>query len=213
MRCGRRRGFTLVELITSTAILSIILAATFRAFHVAHQTEAKVGASNRMMQNARVALDRMSQAFRSAYRSRFRNEDYFQGTDEVFNDFNDDSVCFYSVFDTPMFAEGPESDVCEVEFFVARDEESDETGLFMRRDQGFDEDPDQGGFVTHLADGVIGLEVKYYYLGDWQDDWDNELEQGLPEAVMVTITLVDRQQSSRPLKLSRTILLAGGGST
>jgi len=97
----------------------------------------------------------------------------------------------------------PEGDVCEVQYFLHKEEKADETkSVLMRRlcpIVGMEDDIEsQGGILTGIAENIIGFDVQFFDGSEWQAEWPPE-EDLLPELVEVSLAgqLGDNEEKPR----------------
>ena len=50
---------------------------------------------------------------------------------------------------------------------------------------------EEGGTTLELAEGVDGLNFRYYDGAEWVDDWDTRIRGGLPKAIEVVLLMSD----------------------
>lgn len=64
------------------------------------------------------------------------------------------------------------------------------TGAFLREQTPSDSDPEQGGFESQLNERMTSLAFEFWDGTDWQPEWSTETgERRLPAAVRITYTL------------------------
>ena len=90
----------------------------------------------------------------------------------------------------------PESDQCELGYFVVKDPDvADKMDLVRREQTPIDLEPLRGGVVNVLAENVESLHFKYLdpMTGLWSDTWDTTQLSGqpgrLPLEVRITLTM------------------------
>ena len=192
-----RRGFTLIELVISSALMSIILVAGYLCLSAGISSEELINTRSEAAQSARVALNLMSADLRSA--APLWKEFEFVGMRRKIGEADADNLDFGTRNYTP--ANPGEMDFCEVSYFLEKDPDSEAYILFRRRDPTPDPEPLSGGRREEIARGVRGLQLEYYDGWDWWSEWgDPEGKQrfatypdpnvsGLPEAVKITLLL------------------------
>lgn len=198
------RGFTLIELVVSSALMSIILVASYLCLNAGVSSEQLINTRSDAAQSARVALKLMSSDLRNAVP--LWKEFEFVGMRRKLGEADADNIDFGTRNYIP--ANPGELDFCEVSYFLEKDPDSEAYILFRRRDPTPDPEPLSGGRKEEIAKGVHGLRVEYYDGWDWWDEWgDPEGKQrfatypdpnvsGLPEAVKITLS-VDPEYKQR----------------
>ena len=193
----RRSGFTLVELVISSALMSIILVAGYLCLSAGVSSEELLSTRSDAVQSARVALNLMSADLRSAVP--LWKEFEFVGMRRKLGEIDADNIDFGTRNFSP--SNPGEMDFCETSYFLQQETNANTYILFRRRDSTPDPEPLSGGRTEEIARGVHGLRIEYYDGWDWWDEWgDPEGKQrfaafpdpnvsGLPEAVRITLSV------------------------
>ena len=199
-------GFTLLELLVATALMSIVLVASYAALSAGLEARRVVEPRAEAFQSARVALGLLAADLRAACPLHKGPE--FLGMQRQIGGMQADNLDFATHNYTPV--RPGQGDYCCVSWFVERDPVSGETRLWRRRNPGLAVDPLSGGVREEIASGIRGFTVEYHDGFDWYDTWgdkDGEVKQatsnrerpnlvGLPTAVRVTL-LVDPEPAAR----------------
>ena len=201
-------GFTLIELIVSLAIMVGVLAGAYYSVSSALDGQKMVESRADVAQAGRVALALLSQDLRSA--CPLSPELEFVGLHRMREDMPADNLDFATHNWSP---EAPgEGDFCEVSYFVERNPETGDVGLWRRRDSSPDDKPLEGGRREEIASGVRGFRLEYFDGFSWYESWGKtsglEVEQkassrtefnwsGLPDAVRITLTLSTPEEATR----------------
>lgn len=202
---GRRRpaasrGFTLLEVLVSIAIIALIGSLLYGAFHGMNRARRNMDDVNDRHHQGRGALSRMarelSAAFISAHVSFQQAQDtprtVFLGSDER----PADRIDFTSFSHRRLRANAHESDQNELSYFGVRNPDTGGIDLVRRESRYIDEDPTHGGVVQVLAEDVDSLDIRYLdpVTGEWLDTWDSSQPAGqlgrLPSQVWITLVLV-----------------------
>jgi hypothetical protein len=204
-RSRRAGAFTLIELVISSALMTLILVSGYMCLSSALSSQKMIQGRGEVAQTARVALAMISADLRSA--TVLSKQFEFLGMDRVLGEIEADNLDFGTRNYTPR---GPgEGDFCEVSYFVAPEPESGKLSLWRRRDPTFDDEPMSGGGRDEIARGVRGLRFEYYDGWEWFDEWGDPegkgkaensfLPQpnlsGLPEAVRITLWIESNEKS------------------
>jgi len=205
-RSRRTGAFTLIELVISSALMTLILVSGYACLSSALSSQKMILARGEVAQTARVTLAMISADLRSA--TVLSKEFEFLGMDRTLGEIEADNLDFGSRNYTPR---GPgEGDFCEVSYFVAPEPESGKLSLWRRRDPTLDDQPLAGGSREEIARGVRGLRFEYYDGWEWFDEWGDPEGKGkaensfllqsnlsgLPEAVRITLWLESNEKGS-----------------
>lgn len=190
-------AFTLIELVVSAALMSMILTSAYLCLHSAVVSQKLIESRDDVLQNARVAMARITADLRSACTLTTNYE--FLGMSRLLGEVQADNLDFATRNFSPR--QTNEADWCEVSYFLQPDRQSGKFSLWRRRDATPDDDPLSGGSREEIARGLRGLKFEYYDGFDWFADWgdpegrrktrdpltDPTNISGLPEAVRVTM--------------------------
>jgi len=202
-----RSGFTLIEVIISASLMALILVCAYACLSACLSSQKMIEPRADALQNARVAMTLMSADLRNACPL---SSDYaLLGMQRMLGDVEADNLDFATHNYTPRHPQ--ECDFCEISYYVDKDQNG-QTCLYRRRNPTFALDPLSGGSREAIAEGVLGLRFEYFDGIDWYDKWGNAEkpdqtvglteeqmnQQGLPEAVRITL-LLDSDPQSKPV--------------
>jgi prepilin-type N-terminal cleavage/methylation domain-containing protein len=204
--CGNRRpihgsvaGFTLIELVISSALMALIVASAYLCLQAALSSQKLIEPRVGVFQSARVAMALMAADLRGA--CLLSKEFQFLGMHRMLGETVADNLDFATHNYTPRRPR--EGDYCQVSFYVDKEPESGKFALYRRRNPTIGLDPLSGGTREELARGVSGLRFEYFDGFDWYETW-GEVEgaakaessyrvrsnlSGMPEAVRITLWL------------------------
>jgi len=168
------KGFTLVEVLISLAILAMIVASTFTIFRSASKSWQKGESRSERYQNARNAISRMSAEISQAV---INNSPLCRFT----GDKNKASFISFVSTSSGVF------ELSEIEYWL-----DSPTRRLMRND---DMEPDYD-FTTFdhsdaLSKNVSELEFLYFDGSSWAENWNSD--EGLPKAVKIKIKIEDKK--------------------
>jgi type II secretion system protein J len=201
------QAFTLIELVISSALMAMILAAAYVCLRAGLASQDLVDAHQEVFQSARVAMALLTADLRGACVLSKKFE--FVGMHRMLGDTRSDNVDFATHNYTPRHPR--ESDWCEVSYFLDKESQSGKLSLWRRRDPTPDDDPFSGGVKEEIAQGLRGLKLEYYDGFDWYEEWGDaegngkaatSLKEktnlsGLPDAVRITLWF-DPNPNRRP---------------
>ena len=166
-------GFTLLELLIAMTILVVILTSTYTLFRSASGAFSKGEVRSELYQQVRIIFGVAERDIASALPVPGKDH-YFQGSED-------------RLFFVCPVAEQDKADLREVGYWLSN---SDRT--LMRH---VDRDPDFD-FTTADTHEELGVQIQRlvfsYYDGEkWGNSWDSQIEQGLPKAVKIQMTIGD----------------------
>ncbi|MDB6064754.1 MAG: hypothetical protein JWR26_962 [Pedosphaera sp.] len=199
-KCSLRNsaGFTLIELVISSALMALILVSAYLCFNAGIASQRLIEPRAEIFQSARVAMAIMSADLRCA--CPLSKEFEFLGMHRMIKDVEADNLDFATHHYNP--AKASEGDFCQVSLFLEEDPKSGKFNLWRRRNPMIALDPLSGGSREEIAKGLRGLKFEYYDGFDWYEKWGevkgSGKEQtsssdalnlsGMPEAVRITLS-------------------------
>jgi prepilin-type N-terminal cleavage/methylation domain-containing protein len=199
------RGFTLIEVVISAALMSLILMSAYLCLNAGVASQKLIEPRADILQSARVALALLSADLRNACPL---SKDYqFLGTQRKLGEMEADNLDFATHNYTPRRAR--EGDFCEISYFVNPDPETGGFKLCRRRNPTIAPDPLTGGRCEDIATGLTRVQFEYFDGFDWYDTWgeikpkgpsaksDQPNMTGMPEAVRITLWF-DSSPKSKP---------------
>ncbi|MFO7461627.1 MAG: prepilin-type N-terminal cleavage/methylation domain-containing protein [Desulfatiglandales bacterium] len=207
---GRQlRGFTLLEVLVSVAILAIIMAAIYSAYTTNVEAIQIARENGQVHQTARIVLDRITKDIQSSLSETWSlsgtNRLDFIGRDQERDGKRMDRIDFATLTWLGVSEQSPASDLCEVGYRVDEDPEEPEVLVLMRRQKILavlpEEDANpgegfaEGGSEQELARNVAEFRITYENTrGEELDRWSTEetdSASGLPLLVKVRLVLKD----------------------
>jgi prepilin-type N-terminal cleavage/methylation domain-containing protein len=202
----KARGFTLIELVISTALMSLILVSAYLCLNAGLAGKKLVEPRADAIQSARVAMTMLTQELRSA--CILPGDSPMLGMKRTIGTAEADNLDFATHYYTPRRVS--EGDFCEVSYYVQPDPQTGHLGLWRRQNPRLAPDPLAGGEKREIIPDILGLQLEYSDGEDWYGTWgkvqgtakaDNSQKEqsnldGLPTAVRITL-LVDANPQSK----------------
>jgi prepilin-type N-terminal cleavage/methylation domain-containing protein len=203
------RGFTLLEVLVSVAILAIIMAAIYSAYTTNVEAIQIARENGQVHQTARIVLDRITKDLQSALTETWSPSGThslgFVGRDQVRDGKRVDRLDFATLTYLALSERSPAADLCEVGYRVVEDSEQEGTLVLMRRQQilvlppGDDESGHEslagGESEQELARNLSEFRIAYEDArGEEFDRWSTEETNsfsGLPVLVKIRLVLSD----------------------
>lgn len=190
-------GFTLIEVVISSALMAIIIVSAYLCFSASMSAKKAMEPRLEVIQNARVAMALISADLRSA--CPLDKDSQFIGMHRMLGETAADNLDFATHHFTPR--KPREGDFCETSYYLDANPETGRLSLWRRQNPTIAPDPLSGGMKQEIAQDVAGLRFEYFDGFDWYDSWGDadgrdkqqfsQKEQpnlsGMPEAVRVTL--------------------------
>jgi prepilin-type N-terminal cleavage/methylation domain-containing protein len=211
----RRGGFTLIEVMISSALMALILVSAYLCLGAGFSARKMVEPRAEIFQGARVALSLVSADLRAA--CPLSDTDDFLGMTRSVGGVEADNLDFGTHNYTPRHPH--EGDFCQESIYLDQDPETGQFSLWRRRNPTIALDALTGGMKEELASGVVGLKFEYFDGTDWYTSWgevdpkkkgqppsrDAGNLTGLPEAVRITLLMDSNpKQQKQPATAAST---------
>jgi len=194
-RTGKRRGFTLAEVLVASTISGFVAVVAVGALNALAGSAQTVNRTTETTSEIRFAARMLARDLANLYRD--PNPQYMKllGSSEGAATGGPPFLTFYMTGRAKARASLPEGDVYEVEYFLgtrqqetARAEESstENTVLFRRLWPNPDKERAPGGILTPIAENIGIFQVRFWDGKQWTDQWTEEM-QSLPECFEVTL--------------------------
>ena len=205
------KGFTLLEVLVSMAILVIIMAALYSAYTTNVEAIQIARQNGEVHQTARIVLERMTKDLQSALIEVSAPSDKIKlglvGEDREIDGRRADRMDFTTVTHLPLTEKGPASDLCEIGYLIEENSEDKVLVLLRRDDPSVDEDFTKGGSLQEMARNVLEFNLTYQdSRGEESDKWntlDGMPASGLP--LLIKVRLVLKDELNREHVFSTTI--------
>jgi len=199
-RSQATRGFTLLEVMVSDAILAMVSVLIYGAFDGLSRGKKSLGRVNDRYHQGRAAISRISMELSSAFLSthqplteqQYRRITIFSGT----RGSPADRIDFTSFSHRRLVRDSHESDQNEISYFGSPDPNvSGKIDLARRESPVIDLEPKRGGEVNVLVEDIDSFDVKYLdaTTGLWTETWDTTQATGqlgrLPYEVKISLVL------------------------
>jgi general secretion pathway protein J len=185
-------GFTLLEIVIAVGILMVILAIIYSTFNSSMKVFSAMETREDAYGQTRLILNRMAEEIGSTYWSDANpTKTGLLGEDKEEEGLPFDSLHFTSLSHIRWVKDSRESELCEIGYYLETDREMEKTFLFRREDWNVDGTLEEGGITLELAEGIDGLNFRYYDGEEWVDDWDSKAKGGLPKAIEVILLVSD----------------------
>jgi general secretion pathway protein J len=205
----RSRGFTLIEMLVSVAIVATVMTLVWGTFRSTFKTRRQVESFSGRYRTVRLALERLARDLSMAYVS--QNEDTAQperrtklvGKRHV----GGDELTFSYFGHQRLYQDANESDTALVSYYTQTDrEDSRKTNLIRRETRRLAYDkinniPSEGDII---CDDIVAFKLDYWDARDkkWRDEWVTTAADGqpdrLPTRVRITLTVRDERGREVP---------------
>jgi prepilin-type N-terminal cleavage/methylation domain-containing protein len=227
----RNDGFTLVEILVTTAMFSLLVTVALSVFSAGSRGAAKAKRYRDMVSRGQIALEAMTSDIRAAVPYRPANpsgsdsqapgaaqpapasaqlpsaplppETRLSSLNVQLDDRNCDTLDLVIARPNPDYASPDEGGRAAVGYYLNIDPMNGPVGLLRRENRSPGDDPLSGGRAALIAPFVSQLKLEFYDGADWVDGWSGDSE--FPKAVRITIVVLDEAGLENPLSLTTTV--------
>ncbi|HWE26423.1 MAG TPA: prepilin-type N-terminal cleavage/methylation domain-containing protein [Polyangia bacterium] len=211
------RGFTLIEVMVSVAILALVTTLTWGSFKGTFDTKSQIEAQAGRYRTVRLGLERMARELSMVYVS--QDEDTSQPerrTRLVGHRHADiDDVTFSYYGHQRLYQDANECDTALVSYYAARDRDDSRKTNIMRREtrrlSNYKID-EQAGEADIVCDDVVKLKLDYYdsLKKTWLEEWTTTSADGQPDRLpaKIKITLTVRDERGREVPFQTEVRVA-----
>jgi general secretion pathway protein J len=193
----RSRGFTLLEVLISIAILAFITSLLFGAFSSLKRSKDGISRVQDRQREARLAMARITRELQSAYLSAHVplnqalaiQKTIFKGE----HGSPADRVDFTAFANQRLDRNSHVSDQCELSYYGSPNPDgSNTTDLVRRIDTEMDLDPTKGGKIEVLASDIDLFDLQFLdaQTGQWQESWDTTQTTGQPDRLPLQVRVI-----------------------
>jgi general secretion pathway protein J len=208
---GKRRGFTLIEIMVAVAIVALVTTLTWGSFKNTFSTKAQIEATATRYRSVRLALERMARELSMAYISQDEDTSQAERRTRFFGKRHSDidEIMFSYYGHQRLYQDANECDTALVYYYPARDRDDSRKTNLMRREtrrlSNYKVD-EQAGEADIVCDDIIKLQLSYWDARDkiWRDEWITTSADGqpdrLPSKVKITLTVRDERGKEVPFQ-------------
>lgn len=196
----KNRGFTLLEILVSVAILAMICLLIYGAFDSMSRGKKGEEAKAERARTGRAAILRMTRELSSAYLSLHTpTNPALVVRQTIFTSVNStpfDRIDFTSFAHRRIRQDSPESDQAEIGYFaVPNPDDSEKMDLVRREQSPIDLDARRGGQTNVMVEDIESFNLRFFdpLTWQWTDSWDSmQAASGQPNRLPyeIEITLV-----------------------
>jgi type II secretion system protein J len=192
-------GFTLLEVLVASTILSLILAALYGVFSQTLASKRLMEERAERARTARIALLRIGEDLQSALPPTESNL-RFIGETRPSRDYPEDTLSFATLTRTASTNRAPEGDLNTIGYTLEPDPTDITQKQLVRRVRfALSTESRAADEIAPLLPQVQGLRFRFFNGRNWQDNWKSDSTQdGLPQAVEATVYVADARGKITP---------------
>lgn len=172
-----KRGFTLIEILIATAILSVVLTAIYSTFFLSHRAVEGMDEYMLKIQESRKALDILRRELDSTY---FDSGDKYTSFKIEDRDIYGKQATQLTFTTFSTLRPG----LSRISYYL---EEQDKKLILFKKIGSPYSDKETDG--VDIIEDIEAFTVEAIYNDNWVKTWDTEIIQGLPEKIRISITI------------------------
>lgn len=205
------RGFTVVEILVAIGLFATVSAIMYSSFVLMIRAQETTDQLQERYHAARVAMQRMAREISMSFLSKHVHAEEERSKTAFLGDRN--KITFTALCNDRRIKESRESDQLAVEYFL-KSIKGGGKGLYRRSKPMPDSDPEKGGTVELLAEGVKSLEFEYWdrEKEDWRNEWEvtsDDFEIGVPGLQLPTEVTDEEKTLQLPWRVRIRLVLRG----
>lgn len=202
MKIGQNKGFSLVELFISTAILFLVGVAVYSTFANGIKVWHRANINRQLERDINIALTKLSRDLRNTFKF---SKIPFEGTDRA--------VFFPALVNTASLAEESQYEVGRIVYFFDEDktELSKEIKTYPEVYRNEDiEDSYSVSMITKISQLTFSYSYRDGITGEykWKDSWEKEEQDSIPQAV--NMEFVFKKDKDSTTSFTKTIFIPIG---
>ncbi len=182
-------GFTILEVLVSMIIVALVMTIIYSAFSAGSKVCSFGSQRAQIFHSARLAMQDIIQSIENL---EYGTNDYHEfigksnsGSAVGGKSVGDDELEF-ATSTSPTFIDGRwHVGLARVKYLLEKDKKSDSTILEKWVTDVEDEDF-KDAYVVELSQNIVGMTFRYYDEDDYDDSWDSDTKEKLPELVEIT---------------------------
>ena len=196
----KRTGFTLVELLVTTSMLTLFASAGYVVLSAGVRSAQKARGLNTMVAHAERALTAIARDIRAAVE---HDEVRLTSLDAQFEGRDADTIDFIATRTRRGEEEPGATGRCEAGYYIDNDPYTEAQWLLRREDSTIDEEPLEVGILSLAAPCVSELNLEFFDGLLWLSGWDDP--QHFPRGVRIGVVVVDANEIEDPLCFETTV--------
>jgi len=193
------KGFTLLEVLVASSILSLVLAILYGVFSQTLMSKQIAEERTALSRTARVVLLRIGEDLQASFPFTAENA-RFVGTTRRTSTFPQASITFLSFMNAQLTNVGREGDWSEIAYDLVPDPLAPSLWQLVRRVRLSSESAQSvsEGEVFPLLSRVQGLRLRFFDGRGWVEEWGQDRTRGrIPQAVEVDLMLAENENRRR----------------
>jgi len=179
---GFPHGFTLIEILVATAILSIILAALYSTFFLGYRAIEGMDDSMTKLQETRKAVDILRRELDSAYYDEHEEKTFFKILDR--DVYGKPAVqLMFTAFSTLR------PGLSKISYYM--EEHDKRLTLFKKLESPFLEGAAEG---ADMIEDMEGFTIEAKYDDQWVKTWDTAINKRMPDEIRISLDIMVRGQ-------------------
>jgi len=189
-------GFTILEVLVSMIIVALVMTIVYSAFSAGSQVCSFGSQRAQIFHSARLAMQDIIQSIENL---KYGTNDYFEfvgkshsGSSVGGKTVGEDELVF-ATSTKPTFIDGRwHAGLARVKYVIDKDTKKSNVSVLEKWVTNIEDEDFKDAYVVELSQDIVGISFRYYEDNDYDDSWDSDTKEKLPELVEITFYIQER---------------------
>ncbi len=183
-------GFTILEVLVSMIIVALVMTIVYSAFSAGSKVCSFGSQRAQIFHSARLAMQDIIQSIENL---KYGTNDYYEfvgkshsGSSVGGKTVGEDELEF-ATSTKPTFIDGRwHAGLARVKYVVDKDTKKSDAAVLEKWVTDLEDEDFKDAYVVELSQNIVGISFRYYDDNDYDDSWDSDTKEKLPELVEIT---------------------------
>ena len=183
-------GFTILEVLVSMIIVALVMTIVYSAFSAGSKVCNFGSQRAQIFHSARLAMQDIVQSIENL---EYGTNDYFEfvgkshsGSSIGGKTVGEDELEF-ATSTKPTFIDGRwHAGLARIKYLIEKDSKKADGAILEKWVTDIEDEDFKDAYVVELAQNIVGISFRYYDDNDYDDSWDSDTKEKLPELVEIT---------------------------
>jgi len=183
-------GFTILEVLVSMIIVALIMTIIYSAFSAGSKVCNFGSRRAQIFHSTRLAMQDIIQSIENL---EYGTNEYFEfvGKSQSGKSIGGESVeedeLEFATSTEPTFIDGRwHAGLARVKYVIEKDKKDSDATVLEKWVTELDDEDFKDAYVVDLSQNIVGMSFRYYDDNDYDDSWDSDTKEKLPELVEIT---------------------------
>jgi len=193
-------GFTILEILISMVIVALVMTIVYSAFSAGSKVCSFGSQRAQIFHSARLAMQDIIQSIENL---EYGTNDYYEfigksnsGTAPGGKSVDEDELEF-ATSTSPTFIDGRwHVGLARVKYVLAKDKKNNNSTVLEKWVADIEDEDYKDAYVLELSHNIVGMTFRFHDENDFDDSWDSDTKEKLPEFVEITFYVSEGESVS-----------------